>query len=291
MPKTALVLNGCGARGAFQFMAEKYAREQKGFRWDIIAGVSAGALNGVMLAMQKYRRLEEIWRTITRERVYSGRMNLWTIIKLVLGSRSLFSMDPLCRLIHREVDPARIRIPVRVGTVSLQTGAYRYFTPEDPDFKLALLASAAIPIVWPPVDISPEYRGMVDGAVRNISPLGDVLDADPDVVVIIDCSPAEPEPLPRPPRNVLEIGRRALEIASHEIFVTDFTEFVRINKNVKEAAAGGITLYNEKGKPFKQYEYHLIGPEVPLGGPLDFSRKSLERSMELGWERARQVLG
>lgn len=32
MAKIALVLSGGGAKGAFQFMAEKYAREVKGYR-------------------------------------------------------------------------------------------------------------------------------------------------------------------------------------------------------------------------------------------------------------------
>ena len=61
MSKHALVLSGGGAKGAFQFMAEKYAREVKGYHWDVIAGVSVGALNGTMLAMEKYDRIEEIW--------------------------------------------------------------------------------------------------------------------------------------------------------------------------------------------------------------------------------------
>ena len=49
MPKVALVLSGGGAKGAFQLTAEKYAREVKGYRWDVIAGDSVGALNGSML--------------------------------------------------------------------------------------------------------------------------------------------------------------------------------------------------------------------------------------------------
>jgi NTE family protein len=291
MPKTALVLNGCGARGAFQFAAEKYAREVKGFKWDIIAGVSVGALNGVMLAMEKYQRLEEIWNTITWKKVHSGRTSLWTAIKLALGATSVYNAEPLCKLIHREVDVEKIKIPIRVGTVSLYTGEYRYFTRKDPEFKDALLASATIPILWPPVDISPEFKGMVDGAVRNISPLGDVLEADPDVVVIIDCSPPEPPKMDWPPRSMLDIGRRALEIASHEIFVTDCMEFYRINQNVKQAKACGVTLYNEKGKPFKYYEHFIIDPGEPLGDALDFSKKTISRYMELGRERAKEVLG
>lgn len=35
----------------------------------------------------------------------------------------------------------------------------------------------------------------------------------------------------------------------------------------------------------------IIGPVEPPDDALDFSRKALERSMEAGWERAKQVLG
>jgi NTE family protein len=290
MPKTALVLNGCGARGAFQFGAEKYAREVKGFKWDIIAGVSVGALNGVMLAMEKYQHLEEIWRTITGPKVFKGGMNLWTVLRLAMGATSVYSADPLCEMIHREVEPEKVKVPVRVGTVSLYTGEYRYFTAQDPDFKQAILASAAIPILWPPVDISPELKGMVDGGVRNISPLGDVLDADPGTVVIIDCSPPEPARMEWPPRSILDISRRALELASHEIFVTDCLEFYRINQNVLQAGKHGVTLYNENGKPFKFYDHYIIDPGEPLGDALDFSRATVERSIQLGWDRAKELL-
>ena len=63
--KTALVLSGGGSKGAFQFMAEKYAREVKGYQWDIIAGVSVGALNGMLLAMKGANTLIVIRARIT----------------------------------------------------------------------------------------------------------------------------------------------------------------------------------------------------------------------------------
>ena len=72
MAKVALVLSGGGAKGAFQFMAEKYAREVKGYKWDVIAGVSVGSLNGTMLAMEKYQRLEEVWKTISNDKIYTN---------------------------------------------------------------------------------------------------------------------------------------------------------------------------------------------------------------------------
>ncbi len=291
MPKTALVLNGCGAKGAFQFMAEKYAREVKGHSWDIIAGVSVGALNGAMLAMGKYRRLEEIWNTMSDEKLFGGRPKLWQFTKLALGGKSIFSSAPLWRLIDREIEPSKISVPLRICTVSLHTGEYLYFTPEDPHFKKAVLASAAVPIVWPPVDISFRFKGMVDGAVRNISPFGDVLDFGPEELIIISCNPQKPPRIDWPPRNILDIGRRALELASHEIFVSDCVAFMRINMVVQQAEKKGLELCNEKGRPFKYYSYTMISPDEPLDDALDFSRKAIERSMEAGWEKARQVLG
>ena len=290
MPKTALVLNGCGAKGAFQVMAEKYAREVKGYTWDIIAGVSVGALNGVMLAMEKYRRLEAIWHDLPKQKFFSRRPGIWTFTKLLFGGKSIFGNKTLKRLIDREVEPEKIKVPLRIWSVSLHSGQSICFAPSDPYFKKAIVASASVPIVWPPVDLTPDLRCMVDGAVRNISPFGDVLDYRPDDLLIIDCHPPQPPEMECPARNVLDIGRRAIEIAAHEIFFTDCTEFMRINMVVQQASAKGITLCNEKGKPFKQYEYKVIAPDEPLGDSLDFSRRTIEHAMEAGWEKAKQVL-
>ena len=57
----ALILSGGGALGAFQVGAERYARAVKGYRWDLIAGISVGALNGAMMAKGKYPELYKIW--------------------------------------------------------------------------------------------------------------------------------------------------------------------------------------------------------------------------------------
>jgi len=178
-----------------------------------------------------------------------------------------------------------------VGTVSLRTGEYVFFRPADPNFKKAVLASTAIPVIWAPVDVSPPCLDMVDGGVRNISPLGDVLDDDPTEVVIIHCDPRTPPQRMQPFSNVLDIGRHAIEIALTEIFVTDVREFIRINVNVKEAGAQGVKLHNEKGKEYKYYEYKIIEPDEPLGDTLDFSQQTIARYMAAGWEKAKKVLG
>lgn len=291
MGGVALVLSGGGAKGAFQFAAEKYAREVKGYKWSVIAGVSVGALNGVLLAMEKYERLENLWNSITRDDIMTGELNFWSILKMLFGAKSIFGNKPLWELLQEEVEPDKIGIDIRIGAVSLQTGEYRQFKPSEEGFERAVLASTAIPIIWAPIDVSTEYPSMVDGGVRNVSPLGDVLDTEPDEVVVINCSPREPLPLLDPLNHILEIGKRSLDIALNEIFMTDVREFTRINKNVLEASEKGVKLHNEEGKEFKYYDCKIIEPDKPLGDTLDFSRETLDNSMKAGLEKAKEVLG
>jgi NTE family protein len=222
-------------------------------------------------------------------------MNFWALVKLLFGSQSVYGNQPLKELIDREVEPDLVKTDLRIGAVSLWTGEYKLFTSKDPEFgpklKEIVLASSAMPIIWQPLALTDKYRELVDGGLRNISPLGDVLDAGPDLVVVINCNPTAPNVQERPFKNILEIGKRSLDIALNEIFVTDIREFLRVNKNVQEAAAHGCTLHNEHGKAFKYYECKIIQPEVPLGDTLDFSREAVQRSMEAGWGQAEKVLG
>jgi NTE family protein len=289
--KTALVLSGGGAKGAFQCGAEKYAREVKGFHWDIIAGVSVGALNGSMLAMEKYQRLFEIWNTISNDRVYTGGFNVWSTIKLLFGAKSFYGNEPLQRLMAQEMEPEKIKADLRVGAVSLVTGEYVEFRGNDPHLAQAVLASTVMPIIWTPVDVSAKYPSMVDGGVRNISPIGDVLEAEPDEVVIINCSPESFDVLPSPPGDIVKIGLRTLDILLNELFRSDMREFLHINSLVKEAEALGHVLHHpETGRPLKYYDCKIIEPIQPLGDTLDFSQGPVQRSLQAGVERARQVL-
>jgi NTE family protein len=290
--KTALILSGGGARGAFQCAVEKYAREVKGYTWDMVAGVSVGALNGTMIAMQKSSRLFEIWNTISDNQVYTGGFNLLSLLRIFLGARSFYDNQPLRRLLNQELDLKLIQVDLRVGSVSLVTGEYIQFTPKDPNFLEAVLASTVIPVVWSPLKISEDYTEMVDGGLRNISPIGDLLEEEPDELVIINCSPEKPPVLTKELKNVVQIGIRTIDLLTDEIFHNDVYEFIRINQLVKEAAEQGVVLHNPKnGKPLKFFEYKLIEPNEPLGDTLDFSQEAVQRSLAEGFKRAREVFG
>jgi NTE family protein len=290
--KIALVLSGGGARGAFQVGAEKYAREAKGYHWNIIAGVSVGAMNGAMLAMHRYDRLLEIWQSISNDQVYTGGFNLLSLVKIVFGARSFYGNGPLQKLMQGEFAAGRIIEDLRVGAVSLVSGRYVQFTKESLELSKAILASASIPVVWPPVDVSSDDVAMVDGGVRNITPVGDVLALEPDEIVIINCGNARPPATPGAAANVLSIGMRTLDIMQNEIFINDMKEFLRINALVREAEQQGVVLHHPKtGRPLKYYPCQVIEPDDDLGEVLDFSQGSVQASLRAGVRRAREVLG
>jgi NTE family protein len=290
--KTALILSGGGARGAFQCAVEKYAREVKGYQWDIIAGVSVGALNGSMLAMNKGERLFEIWNTISNDQVYTGGFNFVSVVKLFFGSRSFYGNEPLQKMLAAELDISQIRLDLRVGTVSLLTGEYIQFTPGDIGFEQAVLASTVIPVIWEPVKISEQYHEMVDGGLRNITPIGDVLEDDPDEIVIINCSSGHPSLLQNRLRNIVQVGLRTIDLLTNEIFINDVNDFIRINALVKEAEDHGLVLHHPtSGRPLKYFDYKLVQPEINLGDTLDFSQATIQKSMAEGFKKARQVFG
>jgi NTE family protein len=291
MPEAALVLSGGGAKGAFQFTAEKYLREEKSYTWKIIAGVSVGALNALMLGMGKYAEMEQIWKTITRERVMTGRFNLWSLIKMkFFGAKAIYGNKPLQQMLADEYEPDLLEgKEVRVGAVSMVNGEYKAFSPSDEGFLNAVLASTAIPVFWDPVDVNPSWLQMVDGGVRDLSPLGDVLSVDPEEVIVINCSPRTPPKPKKPLENGIDIGQYALDVMMNEILQTDIRAFRRINRLVQSFTASQQFL-SSGGDPYKYYELRVIEPDEPLGDTIDFSRESLDRSMQAGEEAARKAV-
>jgi NTE family protein len=335
--RVALVLTGGGARGAFQFGAEQYAREVKGYRWDVIAGVSVGALNSTVLSMGKYKELEELWTGDLTGKIYTGDLQWWSILSFGLkhlpafvgirsipflnfDARSLLGNEPLRRLIDQHFERDKVRCDLRIGVVSLQTGRYyvyrladgrfqqkgeaaagdsEEYVPiqlDDRQFKQLVLASTAIPVIWPPEDLRrlPYLRAAVDGGVRNINPIGDVLDAlesPDDEVVIVSCTPREVGDVEKTPTTGVDIAKRSLDVALAEIARTDIHEFERINRLVEQAAREGFTLKNKRGEPYRYFKWHVIEPDEPLDDTLDFSTEALKRSIARGREKARAVLG
>lgn len=66
--KTALVLCGGGAKGAYEVGCIR-ALQQLNIKIDIVCGTSIGALNGLLVVQQDYDALEKLWQEMSIEKV------------------------------------------------------------------------------------------------------------------------------------------------------------------------------------------------------------------------------
>ncbi len=287
MQRIALVLGGGGAKCAFQLGVERYAREVKGIRWCKIAGVSAGALNGAVLASPTPERLMEVWKSLTNEKIL-GKTSRVLTIKRAISHGYLYENHLLADIIEREIDPSKMVIPMVAGAVSYHDGEYHSIPSTHPDFKKALLASSAYPPAFPPVDVSEDYPAMIDGGVRHVLPIRDVLDADPDHIFIVSASPMTALHQSTVPKNILRRCQRTLEIAMHGNLMGSIGRFLLLNRLA--ASWAGDSMKSLTGRHYKHYPHTIIAPDERLGDVLDFSPKTIARSIEAGWKKAEQVL-
>lgn len=293
--KTALVLSGGGAKGAFQAGALEVLHGH-GIKYQSIAGVSVGALNGIMISAGRIDRLLKIWKIIQEEDIYSKRSVLslgvhYLLYRIGLKSppKSIYSNEPLLHLLREEFSNIELKTPIHIGRVNLQTGEYiNQIDPEHASFALQVLASTAIPVIWEPVKLDNQL--LVDGGIRNTTPLRDVIDDDPDKIIIITTSPLDEFNKEDGIKDIIEIAERSLSIMMNEIFIEDIKQCIRINSLVRQAKEKGTILKSIDGRELKFYDLTIIQPPEVLGSPLDFDRGRLDRLYKMGREAAKQAL-
>jgi NTE family protein len=219
-PFTALVLAGGGTRGAVQVGMLQVLTEH-GFVPDRIYGSSVGAVNGAAFAgdptRQGVERMTEIWRGLTRDLVYpQGRLHgPWMYLQ---QRDSVYPNSGLRGVVEDGVGFERLEdavVPLEVVATSLSDGRERWFT-YGPAVD-AVLASAAIPAIFPPVEIDGERY--IDGGVVNNVPIQRAVDAGASRIVVLLCSP--PVLVPATPRRPVEAMLNALFISIHARFARD----------------------------------------------------------------------
>jgi NTE family protein len=222
-PRTALVLAGGGTRGALQIGMLQVLTEH-GFVPDRIYGSSVGAVNGAAFAGDPTRegvqRMTDIWRSLTRDSVYpQGRLHgPWLYVQ---QRDSVFVNDGLRKVIEEGIGFERLEdavIPVEVVATSLTDGGERWFT-YGPAVE-AVLASSAIPAIFPPVEIDGER--FIDGSVVDNVPIRRAIDGGATRIVVLLCAP--PSFTPSSPRRPVEATLNALLISIHARFARDLAQ-------------------------------------------------------------------
>jgi len=226
--RTALILSGGGARGAYEVGVLSYILDHIGrlpraaytdargtrsrpfAHFDFILGTSVGAINACFMAahaadpMLAVRRLSNLWTEIDIGEVLGfGLRQMTSIPRLLLGGGKetvgVFDVSPMTRLVEREIPWRSITRSLRAGhfsalsvsTTEVASGTTVLFMQSRGDVPLPVrapprtvirttrvgphhaLASAAIPILFPPVRIGSEL--FMDGGVRQNTPISPAL--------------------------------------------------------------------------------------------------------------------
>lgn len=280
-PKTALVLSGGGARGAYQVgvlrgLVEEGFLPAGGSGIDIIVGSSAGAINGAACAAfadefgAGIRRLEKVWGEIEAQHVFRtdvaslGKIGARWAWDLSFGgvtghvrAESLLDTAPLRDLLARRIPFARIDNNIKSGALrslaviatDLHTSqgiVFLHAMPGTPLWKRTrwrlentrtqvdhLLASSAIPVFFPSVEIDGCYYG--DGSIRNTTPLSPAINLGADRIIAIGVSgqpPEQPMPTPRPRPTIAQVAGVLLDAVMLDAIEVDVEHSERINTSV-----------------------------------------------------------
>jgi predicted acylesterase/phospholipase RssA len=198
----ALVLQGGGALGAFALGAVRVLYAERGWRPDVISGVSIGAITAALLARPKggdpLAALEAFWAAVTVEAAwwpgplqryastfgnphfFTPRTDVWA----AAGWTSLYSTEPLKRTLAGLVDEAALADPaarprILVTATDIEAGEIETFDSADPKSTGGgmtldhILASGSLPPSFPMTRIGD--KAYWDGGLFDNTPLSDVL--------------------------------------------------------------------------------------------------------------------
>ncbi len=217
-PVTAFVLGGAGNMGAIH-LGMLRALLERGVTPDVVVGCSAGALNGGAIAsaptLETLERLEALWLGLSRTDVWpTGTAT--GMVRLLRRGSALNGNEGLREVVERFLPDgtfADLAVPFACVATSLDTGRERWF--DTGSLTEAVLASSALPVLLPPVEIDGE--AFVDGATVNVVPLAKALDMGATRLFILQLK--DLDLTPRRPRRPLDVLQRCFAISRNFRFV------------------------------------------------------------------------
>lgn len=198
------VLGGGGSLGASQ-VGMLRALAEHGVAPDLVTGTSVGSLNGAVLARTgdlEVERLTAIWKSMTRRAVFPGGP-LTQAVTLRKTRTHLFPNDGLAAVVDEVLGAgatfADCALPL--GVVAMDMATTEPVLLRSGPLKPAVLASAAIPGIFPPV--AHDGRLFYDGGVVANVPMRQAVAMGAKSLVVLDC--AFPSRLPSTPRTIAEV--------------------------------------------------------------------------------------
>jgi NTE family protein len=219
-PKLAFVLGGGGHNGAYEVGMLRALFEHE-IRPDVVVGTSVGAMNGAAVAasptLETVQRLREVWLTLNEDQIFGGSI-LSGAANLVRTRTSLHSNRALRTMIEQLLPVSTFEqcaIPFHCVAASIERAAEHWF--HEGPLVQAILASAAVPGVLPPVEIDGEH--FVDGGIVNSIPISRAVELGAKEIYVLQVGRVE-TPLV-PPKTPVQVALVAFEIARRHRFARD----------------------------------------------------------------------
>lgn len=272
----ALVLSGGATKGAYQVGVLKRWIGEQGCDYDIMCGVSVGAINVAQLAQhpmgeakQGIEDLEKFWRSINQKSIvntwkYWGRL-------LSLKKTSAYDASPLIKLLDDNINVEAIRKSgrkLRVGAVCIETGEFKYGREDHDDFIKWVQASSSYPFFMQPVEIGGKL--WCDGGLRHMTPLREAIRLGATEVDVIMCSnPSLPNPWdPKGKTAVPDYVIRIIDLMTDQILRADLQLVGLMNDVVTKAKHVKIRLVQPNRRftsTAVQFDPKLIAEMIDLG--------------------------
>jgi len=217
--RTAFVLSGGGNLGALQVGMARALFERR-IRPDLVLGCSVGALNGAAIAAEPslatVGRLQDLWLGLAAQDVMPAGL-LPATVGLARKGISLHDNAKL-RAVIAEVLPSDfedLAVDFECVATELAEGTETWFNSGsivDP-----VLASAALPAVYPPVEIG--VHRYLDGAIVNDVPVSRAVELEADRIFVLHVGSWD---RPRPePKRPIDMAMYAYWLARRSRFQRD----------------------------------------------------------------------
>jgi NTE family protein len=327
--RSALVLQGGGALGAYELGAARALYKNPDFSPDLIAGVSIGAVTAVLLArpkkpMSPLEALEAFWKKVAvsaplfpefvrpyasflgNPHFFMPRLDYLNFVNWTY----FYDTAPLRRTLEELVDLHALADKTAsprllVSATDLQEGQIAYFYSANCNLTLDhIMASGSLPPAFRMTPIG--NKSYWDGGLFDNTPLGAVLDHLSDVpdvnrtVYVVNLFPNKADL----PTNMPEIAARMKDLQFANKSLEDTKLLGRFNEvaalmDALEALGEGNPLKNDDAyKAVKAQGYvrvpriiSIMPPEIPEQyADADFSPEAIEKRAKAGESQTRKAL-
>jgi NTE family protein len=198
------VLGGGGSLGAVQ-VGMLQALAEHDITPDLVAGTSVGSLNGAVVAQDPKsaaNRLSHLWARMTRDRVFPGGL-LAQIRTLQHTKTHLFPSTGLTAVVtdFMGADTTFADLTLPFAAIAMDVATARPHVMRDGPLLPALLASAAIPGIFPAVELG-SLRLYDGGLVANV-PMRQAVAMGARSLVVLDAN--FPGHVPEAPETIAEL--------------------------------------------------------------------------------------